>query len=245
MIVVAERLVSLKFITVYNKRLSVFPSPSSATNSNDHLPSTVTGSLPELQAGQQTTQLDYGAQDHSPLKKTVCREDHRRDIGKSGSNLLETEDQSPSEETNRRKSDKSDVQDGSELSQSKGRSPLKKTSRNENENVQSDLLQTQGYSPLKEKSRHQNDETSEDTMDSGSRTIYVHEVPDDLADVIEVWFESPKHSGGTVDKYYFDVDNHVAVVTFAHRQGRKFFTYSLIFSHSLIFEMIVTISLYK
>ena len=60
-----------------------------------------------------------------------------------------------------------------------------------------------------------------ESVDSGSRTIYVHDVPDQLADVIETWFESPKHDGGAVVKFFFDVNSHVAVVTFADVQGRK------------------------
>jgi len=88
----------------------------------------------------------------------------------------------------------------------------------------SDVSGTQAHIPLKKTVRRQG-ETSEpvDTVDMDSRTIYVHSVPDDLADVLEAWFESSKHGGGTVDKYCFDADNHVAVVTFADIQGLNVF----------------------
>lgn len=79
---------------------------------------------------------------------------------------------------------------------------------------------------MNETSRPQNESSkvavdTVESVDSGSRTIYVHDVPDQLADVLEMWFESPKHDGGAVDKFFFDVSSHVAVVTFADVQGRK------------------------
>ena len=184
---------SQKFIIIFDKRLNVLASPPSTANSGEDL--TVTGSQSSSSADlQQIGQPDQHTQDQSPLKKTACHDDKNSDVNRNdygGTHLSETQAQSPS-----RKIDVSDVQSGS---------------------------QTKAQSPLKETKDHPDitSKTVVETVDLDSRTIYVHDVPDHLADVIETWFESPRHDGGAVDKYLFDVDHHVAVVTFADIQGLK------------------------
>ena len=228
---------------IFGGHLAVLPSLPTAATSDEHLQTTGT-QLSSLQAGQQMKQLDQLALDQSPLQKTVCYEaDKSGGDSKnvySGSNMLETRGHSPSEETSHQTSDKSDVQGWSDMSQAKVQSPLKKTSHSENgeTGAHSDLLQTQAHIPLEETSHLERDkshihsgsdlsETQAQTSDvvvtvnSGSRTIYIHDVPADLADVMEAWLESPKHGGSAVDTYCFDANSRVVVVTFADIQGVK------------------------
>ena len=96
---------SRKFISIFDKRLSVLPTPPTVDTSAGH-PSTPIGQLASSKL-QQTRQQDQCHQ--SPQKKTACYEAEKSDRGmdvNGGTNLLETQAQSPS----RHKTGKSDVQ---------------------------------------------------------------------------------------------------------------------------------------
>lgn len=162
---VAERILSEKFINIFDKRLSVFPILPSTTNRDEHFSHQATSTPPPVPAAsQQTRPSDEQTQDHIPLKETI-----------------------------RRASDKPDFYSGSVPPDTQVRIPPRKPGCGQGE--------------------------MSDAVDLERRTVYIQDVPDSLVDVLEAWFVSPKHGGGTVDKFYFDDDNHIAVVTFADVQG--------------------------
>jgi len=154
----------------------------------------------------------------SPLKKTSHSEN-----GETGahSDLLQTQAHIPLEETSHLERDKSHIHSGSDLSETQVQTsdvvvhiPLEETSH-----LERDKSHIHSGSDLSETQAQTSDVVV--TVNSGSRTIYIHDVPADLADVMEAWLESPKHGGSAVDTYCFDANSRVVVVTFADIQGVK------------------------
>ena len=62
---------------------------------------------------------------------------------------------------------------------------------------------------------------NEEESSKAARTVIVGGIEEDIAEVVEVFLESPKYDGGAIEDFLYDKDKATALVIFEDSKGTK------------------------